>query len=86
MQILAVAGLVGVFALACLVIYMVGRSLQRRGRFPTFIDPGDPACLQGVPPQLDIAPPGRPYPHDDTSLFTDRAEDDLPRQKRRESP
>jgi hypothetical protein len=72
MQILAVAGVVGAFALACVVIYLVGRSLQRRGRDLTFIDPRYPDAMQGV--QVKIPPPGGPYPNDDTSLVTD--EDD----------
>ena len=70
MQILAVSGVVGAFAVVCVVIYLVGRSLQRRGHDLTFVDPRYPDSLQAVPPKVDITPP-RPYPHDDTSLFTD---------------
>ncbi|MDT5305359.1 MAG: hypothetical protein QOE48_1027 [Mycobacterium sp.] len=67
MQILAVSGVVGAFAAICVVIYLVGRSLQRRGHNLTFVDPRYPDSLQAVPPKVDITPP-RPYPHDDTSL------------------
>jgi hypothetical protein len=70
MQILAVSGIVGAFALICVVIFLVGRSLQRRGHDLTFVDPRYPDSLQAVPPQVDFSPP-RPYPPDDTSLFTD---------------
>ena len=68
MQILAVAGVVAAFALVCAVVYRVGRSLQRRGRDLAFIDPHYPDSMQAVQPNLDISPPGSPYPHDDTSF------------------
>jgi hypothetical protein len=68
MQVLAVAGVVAAFALICVVIYLLGRSLQRRGRDLTFIDPHYPDSIQAATGNVDITPPGRPYPHDDTSL------------------
>jgi hypothetical protein len=71
MQILTVAGIVGVFSLICGVIYLVGRSLQRRGRNLTFVDPRYPDSLQAAQPNVDISPRGRPYAHDDTSLVAD---------------
>ena len=71
MQILAVAGVVAAFVLACAVIYQVGRSLRRRGRDLAFIDPRYPDSMQSVQPNLDVSSPGWPYPHDDTSLATD---------------
>jgi hypothetical protein len=71
MQILAVAGVVAAFVLVCAVLYRVGKSLQRRGRDLAFIDPRYPDSMQAVQPNLDISPPGWPYPHDDTSLTGD---------------
>ena len=62
MQILAVAGIIAAFVLVCLVIYRVGRSLQRRGRDLTFIDPRYPDSMQAVPGNLDITPPGPAIP------------------------
>jgi hypothetical protein len=56
MQILAVAGIVAAFAVACLVIYLVGRSLQRRGRDLTFFDPHYPDSMQAAPGKVDITP------------------------------
>lgn len=85
MQILAVAGVVGAFALACGVIYLVGRSLQRRGRDLTFIDPHYPDSMQAVQAKVN-PPPGWPYPHDDTSLVTDDDDKSPPKQERQESP
>jgi hypothetical protein len=35
------------FTLVCLVIYVVGQSLRRRGRDLTFIDPGYPDSMPG---------------------------------------
>lgn len=55
MQILAVAGIVAAFAVACLVIYLVGRSLQRRGRDLAFFDPHYPDSMQAVPGHSPIA-------------------------------
>jgi hypothetical protein len=69
MQVLAVAGIIAAFVLACAAIYVAGRALQRRGRDPTFVDPGYPDSMQGVPANLDITRPGRPHPEEDTSLF-----------------
>jgi hypothetical protein len=68
MQVLAIAGVVAAFALVCIVIYLAGRSLQRKGRDLTFIDPRYPDSLQAVDPKAHMPPPGQPYPHDDTSL------------------
>jgi hypothetical protein len=85
MQILAVAGIVAAFAVACLVIHLVGRSLQRRGRDLTFFDPHYPDSMQAVPGKVDITPPGWPNPHDDTSLITDDDPDSPATRRRRES-
>lgn len=68
MQILAIAGAFGAFTLVCLVIYVVGHSLQRRGRDLTFIDPGYPDSMQAAPGKVDIRPPDSADPHDNTSL------------------
>jgi hypothetical protein len=76
MQVLAVAGIIAAFVLACAAIYVVGRALQRRGRDLTFIDPRYPDSMQAVPGNLDIARPDRPHPGEDTSLFRDGDEDD----------
>jgi hypothetical protein len=57
MQILAVAGVVAAFALSCGVIYLIGRSLQRRGRDLTFVDPRYPDSMQAVQEQLNFPPP-----------------------------
>jgi hypothetical protein len=65
MQVFAVAGIVTTFAMLCTVIYLVGRSLQRRGRDLTFVDP---RYLHASGGDADITPPGRPYLHDDTRL------------------
>lgn len=69
MQILAVAGVVGAFVLVCVVIYLVGRSLQRRGHDLSFVDPRYPDSMQQV--QAKIPPPGRPYPNDDSNSISD---------------
>jgi hypothetical protein len=81
MQVLSVAAIVGTFALICVLIWLVGRSLQRRGHDLTFIDPADPESLRGVPGNVDITPPVRPYPHRDSSLFHDSDANRSPRQK-----
>jgi len=86
MQILAVAGIVGAFALVCGVIYLAGRSLRRKGRDLTFVDPRYPDSMQAVQAKVDLPPPGRPYTHDDTSLVTDDNDKSPPIQKRRQSP
>jgi hypothetical protein len=78
MQILAVAGIITTFALLCAAIYFVARSLQRRGRDLTFVDPRYPESMQGVQPTPNIAPPGHPYPADDTSLAADDGKDAPP--------
>jgi hypothetical protein len=69
MEILAVLGIIAVFAVICAVIYRVGRSLQRKGRDLTFVDPRYPDSMQAVPGNLDVTPPRRPHPDD--SLFQD---------------
>lgn len=71
MQILASAGVVGAFALVCGGIYLLGRSLQRRGGDLTFVDPHYPDSMQAVQPKLNFPLPGLSYAHDDTSLSTD---------------
>jgi hypothetical protein len=71
MEILAVIGVIAAFALACAVIYRVGRSLQRNGHDLNFVDPRYPDSMQAVPGNRDVTPPGRPYPENDTSLFRD---------------
>ena len=76
MQVLAVAGIIAAFAVACAAIYVAARALQRRGRDLTFVDPRYPDSMQAVPGNLDITPRGRPYPEDDTSLFRDDDGDD----------
>jgi hypothetical protein len=76
MQVLAVAGIIATFALACAAIFVAGRALQRRGRDLTFVDPRYPDSMQAVPGNLDITPPGRPHRGDDTSLFRDDDGDD----------
>ena len=63
MQILAVAGIVGAFALICVAIYFFGRYLQRRGHDLSFVDPRYPDSMQQV--QAKIPPPGTQYPNDD---------------------
>jgi hypothetical protein len=65
MQVLAVAGIIAAFVLACAAIYVAGRALQRRGRDLTFVDPGYPDSMQAVPGNLDITRPGRPHPEED---------------------
>ncbi len=76
MQVLAVAGIIVAFALACAAIYVAARALQRRGRDLTFVDPRYPDSMQAVPGNLDITPRGRPHREDDTSLFRDEDGDD----------
>jgi hypothetical protein len=76
MQVLAVTGIIAAFAVACAVIYLAARALQRGGRDLTFVDPRYPDSMQAVPGNLDITPRGRPYPEDDTSLFRDDDGDD----------
>jgi hypothetical protein len=71
MQVLAVAGIVAPFALACAAIFVAGRALQRRGRDLTFVDPRYPDSMQAVPGNVDIRRPGRLHPEGDTSLFRD---------------
>jgi hypothetical protein len=71
MEILAVIGIIAVFALVCAAIYRVGRSLQRKGHDLNFIDPHYPDSMQAAPGNRDVTPPARPYPDDDTSLFLD---------------
>jgi hypothetical protein len=85
MQILAITGVVMAFALVCIVIYLVGRSLQRRGRDLTFVDPRYPDSMQAVDARLDISRLGRPYPQDDTSLVkhTKRQAEQMPPPTRR---
>jgi hypothetical protein len=75
MQVLAVAGIIAAFALACAAIYVAGRALQRRGRDLTFVDPRYPESMQAVPRNLDITPPGRLHPEGETSLFRDDRDD-----------
>jgi hypothetical protein len=67
MQILAIAGVFGAFALVCFVIYVVGQSLQRRGRDLTFVDPGYPDSMQAASGKVDIRPPDSADPQDNTS-------------------
>jgi hypothetical protein len=69
MEILAVLGIIAAFAVICAVIYRVGRSLQRKGRDLTFVDPHYPDSMQAAPGNLDMTPPSRPHPDD--SLFHD---------------
>jgi hypothetical protein len=64
MQILAIAGVFGAFALICSLIYVVGRSLQRSGRDLTFRDPGYPDSMQAAPGKVDIRPPGSADPRE----------------------
>jgi hypothetical protein len=52
--------------LVCFAIYLVGRSLQRKGRDLTFIDPGYPDSMQAAPGKVDIRPDSAD-PHDNTS-------------------
>lgn len=59
MQILAIAGIFGAFALACFLIYVVGRWLHRRGRDLTFVDPAYPESLQGTTGNLGQLPVDR---------------------------
>jgi hypothetical protein len=75
MQVLAVAGIVAAFALACAAIFVAGRALQRRGRDLTFVDPRYPDSMQAVPRNVNITPPGRPHPDGYTSLFQDIPDD-----------
>jgi hypothetical protein len=70
MQVLAVAGIVAAFALVCSLIYLYGRSWQRKGRDLTFVFPRFPDSMQAVQPKLDVPPKGV-YPQDDNSLVTD---------------
>jgi hypothetical protein len=67
MQVLAVGGIVAAFATLCTVMYLVGRSLQRKGHDLRLVDPLYPDSMQAVG-TADIAPPGLPYLRDDTSL------------------
>jgi hypothetical protein len=48
MQVLALGGIVAAFAALCVVIYLVGRALQRSGRDLAFVDPSYPASMQAV--------------------------------------
>ena len=82
MEILAVIGIIGAFALVCAAIYRVGRSLQRKGHDLNFVDPRYPDSMQAAPGNRDMTPPGRPYPDDDTSLFVDDDDTDPPGQGR----
>jgi hypothetical protein len=82
MQILAIAGIVAAFAVVCLGIYLFGRSLQRRGHDLAYVDPRYPDSMQAVQPNADFLPPGRPYPHDDTSLTRDDDDQSPPAQAR----
>jgi hypothetical protein len=70
MEILAVIGIIAAFALVCAAIYLVGRSLQRKGQDLNFVDPRYPDSMQAAPGNRDVTPPGRRRP-DDTSLFLD---------------
>lgn len=70
MQTLAVAGILAAFALACGLIWVVGRSLQRKGRDLNIVFPRYPDSLQAVEPKLGMPPRGL-YPQDDTSVFVD---------------
>jgi hypothetical protein len=76
MRVLTVTGIIAAFAVACAAIYVGGRAMQRRGRDLNFIDPRYPDSMQAVPGNLDITPPGRSYPEDDTGLFRDDDEND----------
>jgi hypothetical protein len=85
MEILAVIAIIAAFALICVAIYRVGRSLQRKGHDLNFVDPRYPDSMQAVPGNRDVTPPGRPYPDDDTSLFLDDDEKNPPGQDRHET-
>jgi hypothetical protein len=82
MQILAVAGIVAAFALVCLAIFLFGRHQQRKGRDLNFVDPRYPDSMQQVQPNVDFPPPGRPYPHEDTSLTSPEDDQGPPPQAR----
>jgi hypothetical protein len=71
MEILAVIGIIAAFSLVCAAIYLVGRSLQRKGHDLNFVDPRYPDSMQAAPGNRDVTPPGRRRPDDDTSLFLD---------------
>jgi hypothetical protein len=59
MEILAVIGIIAAFVAVCAAIYWVGRSLQRKGHDLNFVDPRYPDCMQAVPGDRDVTPPGR---------------------------
>ena len=48
MQVVAVGGIVTAFAALCVVVYLIGRSLQRSGRDLAFVDPSHPDSMQAV--------------------------------------
>jgi hypothetical protein len=54
-HILAVAGIIAAFALACGLIWVAGRSLQRKRRDLNIVFPRYPDSLQAVDPKLDMA-------------------------------
>lgn len=46
MQVLAVGGIAAACVMFCVVIYLIGRTLQRRGHDLTFADPRYPESMQ----------------------------------------
>jgi hypothetical protein len=57
MEILAVIGIIAAFALVCVAIYWVGRSLQRKGHDLNCVDPRYPDSMQAVPGNREVTPP-----------------------------
>jgi hypothetical protein len=62
---------IGGTLLVLLLVYLVFRRYQRSGETLHFVNPRLPESMQGRPPEPLEFPPGRPYPHDDTSLADD---------------
>jgi hypothetical protein len=48
MQVLAVGGIGAAFAALCVAMYLIGRSLQRRGHDLAFVDPSYPDSMRAV--------------------------------------